>query len=107
MVAFTTKSTVVMRSSCDGRCAHSAIDSLSPAMRKECVSSAQDVRASELAPRQRASGNEIRRRIVMASTRVRVAPVEGADKLFTPEFNAYLLVLHDRLGSRVHDLIAK
>jgi malate synthase len=76
-------------------------------MRKECVSSAQDVRASELAPRQRASGNEIRRRIVMASTRVRVVPVEGADKLFTPEFNAYLLVLHDRLGSRVHDLIAK
>jgi malate synthase len=42
----------------------------------------------------------------MAATRVRVAPVEGAAKLFTSEFNDYLLALHDRLGAQVHDLIA-
>ena len=43
----------------------------------------------------------------MPATRVRVAPVEGATELFTPEFIDFLLVLHDRLGARVHDLIAK
>jgi malate synthase len=43
----------------------------------------------------------------MPATRVRVAPVEGAAKLFTPEFTDYLLALHDRLGARVHDLIAR
>jgi malate synthase len=42
----------------------------------------------------------------MPASRVRVAPVEGADRLFTPEFTEYLLALHDRLGARVHDLIA-
>jgi malate synthase len=45
--------------------------------------------------------------MTMPTTRVRVAPVEGAAKLFTPEFTDYLLALHDRLGTRVHDLIAK
>jgi malate synthase len=43
----------------------------------------------------------------MPASRVRVAPVEGASELFTSEFNDFLLALHDRLGGRVHDLIAK
>src|SRR5262245_41692234 len=43
----------------------------------------------------------------MPVTRVRVAPVEGATELFTPEFNDFLLALHDRLGGRVHELIAR
>ena len=43
----------------------------------------------------------------MAATRVRVAPVEDAATLFTPELNAYLLALHDRLGARIHDLLAE
>src|SRR2546422_11099799 len=43
----------------------------------------------------------------MPASRVRVAPVEGAAELFTPEFTDFLLALHDRLGGRVHDLIAE
>ncbi|HTI52910.1 MAG TPA: hypothetical protein VMC04_01670 [Verrucomicrobiae bacterium] len=42
-----------------------------------------------------------------SSQRVRVAPVEGAAALFTPEFQTYLLRLHDELGSRVHALRVK
>src|SRR5258705_9982997 len=42
-----------------------------------------------------------------SSQRVLVAPVEGAAALFTPEFQAYLLRLHDELGARVHALRAK
>src|SRR5258708_40009777 len=42
-----------------------------------------------------------------SSQRVQVAPVEGAAALFTPEFQAYLLRLHDELGARVHALRAK
>src|SRR5260370_5914888 len=42
-----------------------------------------------------------------SSQRVQVAPVEGAAALFTPEFQAYLLRLHDDLGARVHALRAK
>ena len=41
------------------------------------------------------------------SQRVQFAPVEGAAALFTPEFQAYLLRLHDELGARVHALRAK
>ena len=33
-----------------------------------------------------------------SSQRVQFAPVEGAAALFTPEFQAYLLRLHDELG---------
>jgi malate synthase len=42
-----------------------------------------------------------------STQRVQVAPVEGAAALFTPEFQAYLLRLHDELGSRVHALRAR
>jgi len=42
-----------------------------------------------------------------SSQRVQIAPVEGAAALFTPEFQAYLLRLHDELGARVHALRAK
>src|SRR5260370_24797974 len=42
-----------------------------------------------------------------SSQRVQVTPVEGAAALFTPEFQAYLLRLHDELGARVHALRAK
>src|SRR5712692_1742268 len=52
-------------------------------------------------PRRRSKENE------MPASRVRVAPVEGATELFTPELTDFLLALHDRLGARVHDLIVK
>ena len=42
-----------------------------------------------------------------SSQRVQVASVEGAAALFTPEFQAYLLRLHDALGPRVLALRAK
>jgi malate synthase len=42
----------------------------------------------------------------MVDTRVRFAPVEGAAKLFTPEFNDLLAALHDRLGARIPELLA-
>jgi malate synthase len=43
----------------------------------------------------------------MPASRVRVASVEGAAQLFTPEFTDYLVALHDRLGARVHELIGR
>jgi malate synthase len=43
----------------------------------------------------------------MSFANVTVAPVEGAAALFTPEFQAYLLRLHDKLAPRVHALRAK
>ena len=39
-----------------------------------------------------------------ASTRVRCAPVEGADRLFTAEFCDYLCKMHDDFTPRVHAL---
>ena len=44
---------------------------------------------------------------MLATGRVRFAPVVGADEFFTPEFTEYLVALHDRLTSRVHELRAK
>lgn len=38
---------------------------------------------------------------------VRFAPVEGAAQLFTPAFNEYLALLHDRFGARVQALRAE
>ena len=43
----------------------------------------------------------------MASTRVRFAPVEGAAQLFGPDFNDYVVALHDTVGARISDLLAK
>src|SRR6058998_2089551 len=40
-------------------------------------------------------------------TRVRFAPVEGADALFTPSFVDYLLTLHDALTPRIRVLMAR
>ena len=40
------------------------------------------------------------------ASRLRFAPVEGAAALFTPEFNDYLVALHDRFAARVHELRA-
>src|SRR3972149_5843508 len=42
-----------------------------------------------------------------ASDRVRFAPVEGAAELFTPQFNEFLMALHDRFTPRVHELRAR
>ena len=39
--------------------------------------------------------------------RVRVAPVEGAAALFTPEFCDYLADLHDRFEARIGALLAR
>ncbi len=39
-----------------------------------------------------------------AAARVRVAPVEGADTLFTPAFLAYLVRMHDAFTPRAHAL---
>ena len=41
-----------------------------------------------------------------ASDRIRYAPVEGADELFSPDFTRYLLALHDAYAPRVHALRA-
>ena len=41
------------------------------------------------------------------SERVKYAPVENADELFTPEFIEYLTLLHDRFTPMVHALRAK
>jgi malate synthase len=38
------------------------------------------------------------------TSRVQVAPVEGADRLFTPAFNEFLAALHDRLDARARAL---
>jgi malate synthase len=43
----------------------------------------------------------------MTMPRVQFAPVDGAPQLFTPAFNAYLALLHDRLGARVQTLRAE
>jgi len=42
----------------------------------------------------------------MPPSRVTFAPVEGASKLFTPEFNDFLLTLHDALDGRARQLRA-
>ena len=41
-----------------------------------------------------------------ASDRIRYAPVEGADELFSPDFTRYLLALHDACAPRVQGLRA-
>jgi malate synthase len=61
---------------------HSAIDSFSPRVRKERAMSPT------------------------TPPRVRFAPVEGADQLFTPAFDDYLALLHDRFDARVRELLA-
>ncbi len=40
------------------------------------------------------------------TSRVRFEPVEGADRLFTPDFNEFLAALHDRLHARALKLRA-
>jgi len=42
-----------------------------------------------------------------ATTRVRFAPVEGAERLFTPEFLDYVVRLHDELAPRVRALMER
>src|SRR5262245_66197628 len=42
-----------------------------------------------------------------AADRVRVAPVEGADTLFTPAFCEYLVRMHDAFTPRAHALRAE
>ena len=44
---------------------------------------------------------------MVVTERLSVAKVEGVDELFTPGFQEYLLELHDRFTSRIHDLRAK
>ena len=44
---------------------------------------------------------------MVVTERLSVAEVEGADELFTPGFQQFLLALHDRFTARVHDLRAK
>ena len=44
---------------------------------------------------------------MVASDRLRYAPVDGAAELFTPEFTRYLLAAHDEFSSTVHELRAK
>ena len=44
---------------------------------------------------------------MVAIDRVRFAPVEGADDLFTPDFTHYLTALHDRFTARVHAIREK
>jgi malate synthase len=41
---------------------------------------------------------------MLAIPRVRFAPVEGAEDLFTPAFMAYLVRLHDEFTTRIHGL---
>ncbi len=42
-----------------------------------------------------------------ATARVRYTPVEGADRLFTPDFLDYLVDLHDRFTPRIRELLAR
>jgi malate synthase len=42
-----------------------------------------------------------------AAERVRFTPVEGAARLFTPDFLAYVVALHDEFAPRVRTLMAK
>src|SRR5215831_16043713 len=44
---------------------------------------------------------------ILASPRVRFAPVEGAAELFTPAFVEYLVRLHEQFTPRIHVLRAK
>jgi malate synthase len=44
---------------------------------------------------------------VLATPRLRFAPVEGAAELFTPAFVEYLVRLHDEFTPRIHTLRAK
>ena len=44
---------------------------------------------------------------MLATERVRIAPVEGGEDLFTPQFIDYLVLLHDRFTPRVRELRAK
>jgi malate synthase len=44
---------------------------------------------------------------ILASPRVRFAPVEGAAELFTPAFVEYLVRLHEQFSPRIHVLRAK
>jgi malate synthase len=44
---------------------------------------------------------------LLASPRVRFAPIEGAAELFTPAFIDYLTRLHDDFTARIHDLRTK
>jgi hypothetical protein len=46
----------------------------------------------------------MRKVLVLMSTRVKFAPVEGAAALFTPAFCEYLTRLHEHLDARAHDL---
>ena len=47
------------------------------------------------------------RKVLIVSTRVKFAPVEGAATLFTPAFGDYLTRLHDQLDARAHELRAR
>ncbi len=42
-----------------------------------------------------------------SASRVRFEPVEGAAEVFTPAFLDYLVALHDALGGRIRDLLAR
>ena len=44
---------------------------------------------------------------MVATERVKFAEVEGANELFTPAFNEYLVALHDRFADKVSDLRAE
>ena len=44
---------------------------------------------------------------MVATDRIRIAHVDGADELFTPHFTEYLVALHDRFTPRVHALREK
>jgi len=44
---------------------------------------------------------------MVATTRVKIAEFKGVDKLFTPEFNNFMVALHDRFTLRIHDLRSK
>ncbi|MGH9339513.1 MAG: hypothetical protein ACRD1R_07975 [Acidobacteriota bacterium] len=43
----------------------------------------------------------------MTQERVQFAPVDGAEELFTPEFQEYLAFLHDQFTARIHALRQK
>ena len=49
----------------------------------------------------------MRKVLVLMSTRVKFAPVEGAATLFTPAFCEYLTRLHDQLDGRARELRAR
>src|SRR2546430_16868118 len=49
----------------------------------------------------------MRKVLMLMSTRMQFAPVEGAVTLFTPAFCEYLTRLHDQLDARARDLRAR